>query len=92
MWGGLRPWLPMVPFLLVCLLFELLPLVFLVHGSITTASSQLTLEHYAKMAASIYARSFRNSILLSGLTAILGVVFGTITAYAIYRLANVRIR
>jgi len=94
-WGGwerLRPWLPMAPFLLVCLLFELLPLVFLVRGSFTTADSQLTLAHYAKMAASVYARSFRNSILLSGLTAVLGMVLGTVTAYSIYRLASERVR
>jgi len=94
-WGGwerLRPWLPMAPFLLVCFLFELLPLVFLVRGSFTTADSQLTLVHYAKMAASVYARSFRNSILLSGLTAVLGTLLGTVTAYSIYRLSSERVR
>ncbi len=61
-------------------------------GSFTGSEGQFTLEHYAKMQASIYAKSFKNSILLSGITAILGVSFGTVVGYFICQLKSKRAR
>jgi putative spermidine/putrescine transport system permease protein len=87
-----RDWTPVLPFLLVCLGFELLPLVFLLRGSFTDGQGQFTLDHYAKMGASVYARSFSNSILLSGITAVAGTILGTVIGYFIYRLRNSRWR
>ena len=59
-------------------------------GSFTGSEGQFTLEHYAKMGASIYATSFKNSILLSGVTAILGVLLGTVVGYFICQLKSKR--
>jgi putative spermidine/putrescine transport system permease protein len=83
-------WIPLLPFLLFCLAIMVLPLFFMLKGSFTGSEGQFTLEHYAKMGASIYAISFRNSILLSGLTAILGVLMGTVVGYFICQLPSQR--
>ena len=81
-------WIPLLPFLIFCLVIMVLPLFFMLKGSFTGSEGQFTLEHYAKMGASIYAKSFRNSILLSGLTAIIGVLLGTVVGYFIFHLSN----
>ena len=83
-------WIPLLPFFLYCLAIMILPLFFMLKGSFTGSEGQFTLEHYAKMGASIYATSFRNSILLSGLTAILGVLMGTVVGYFICQLRSKR--
>jgi putative spermidine/putrescine transport system permease protein len=44
------------------------------------------------MGASIYALAFRNSIILSGLTAILGVLLGTVVGYFICQLRSKRVQ
>ena len=43
-----------------------------------------------KCGDSIYATSFKNSILLSGITAILGVTFGSVVGYFICQLKSKR--
>jgi len=83
-------WLPLLPFLFLCLTIMILPLFFMLKGSFTGSEGQFTLEHYAKMGASIYAVSFRNSIILSGLTAILGVIIGAFVGYFIFHLRSKR--
>jgi len=83
-------WLPLLPFLIFCLAIMVLPLFFMLKGSFTGSEGQFTLEHYAKMGVSIYATSFRNSILLSGITAIMGVIIGTIVGYFICQLRSKR--
>jgi len=85
-------WIPVVPFLIFCLLIMLLPLVFMLRGSLAGSEGEFTLKHYAKMAAPIYLHSFRNSILLSGLTAILGTALGTVIGYSVCQLRNERAR
>jgi len=83
-------WFPLIPFLVFCLAIMIVPIFFMFHGSFTGADGQFTLEHYAKMGASIYALAFRNSILLAGLTAFLGVLMGTIVGYFICNLRSNR--
>jgi len=83
-------WIPLLPFLILCLAIMILPLFFMLRGSFTGSEGQFTLDHYAKMGASIYAVSFKNSILLSGLTAILGVIIGTVIGYFIFQLISKR--
>ncbi|MCJ7734647.1 MAG: ABC transporter permease subunit [Anaerolineales bacterium] len=83
-------WIPLLPFLFLCFAIMILPMFFMLKGSFTGSEGQFTLEHYAKMQASIYATSFKNSILLSGITAILGVIFGTIVGYFICQLKSKR--
>jgi putative spermidine/putrescine transport system permease protein len=83
-------WIPLLPFLILCLVIMIFPLFFMLQGSFTGSDGEFTLEHYSKMGASIYALSFKNSILLSGLTAILGVIIGSIVGYFIFQLISKR--
>lgn len=85
-------WLPVMPFLLLCFAIMILPIFFMLQGSFTGSNGEFTLEHYAKMGASIYAVSFRNSIILSGMTAILGVVIGSLVGYFLYNSKNKRVQ
>lgn len=50
------------------------------------------MAHYRAMSASLYARSFWNSIRLSATTAALGVILGLLIGYAIYHLPSQRLR
>jgi len=85
-------WIPILPFLIFCLAIMILPLFYMLKGSFTGSEGQFTLQHYAKMGASIYATSFKNSILLSGVTAILGVLLGTVVGYFICQLKSKRVQ
>ncbi|TFH34074.1 MAG: ABC transporter permease subunit [Anaerolineales bacterium] len=85
-------WLPLLPFLLITLAVMILPVVFMLEGSFTTHEGLFTLENYAQMKAPLYTQSFKNSILLSGITALLGTLFGTMLGYFIHRLRSSRIR
>ena len=81
-----KNWLGFLPFLLFCLAFEFVPIFFLLRGSFIEKGTQaFTLQHYAAMQRNIYVNSFKNSIRISGLSAIIGVVLGTLIGYAIYR-------
>jgi putative spermidine/putrescine transport system permease protein len=88
--GRWLDWIPILPFLLLCFAIMILPLFFMLWGSFTSADGQFTLQHYAEMQASIYAKSFKNSILLSGVTAIIGVAFGSVVGYFICQLKSKR--
>lgn len=88
--GSWLDWIPILPFLALCFAIMILPLFFMLWGSFTGADGQFTLDHYAKMQASIYSKSFKNSILLSGVTAIIGVTFGTVVGYFICQLKSKR--
>jgi putative spermidine/putrescine transport system permease protein len=83
-------WIPLVPFLILCLAIMIMPIFFMLRGSFTGSEGEFTLDHYAKMGATIYAVSFKNSILLSGLTAVLGVFIGTVVGYFIFQLISKR--
>jgi len=88
-----RNWLGFLPFLLFCLAFEFVPILFLLRGSfIDKATHQVTINHYLTMQRTLYVNSFMNSIKLSTLSAIIGVVLGTLIGYAIYRLPSERFR
>jgi len=93
--GNIRvgAWLGLVPFLVFCLAFEFIPIIFLLRGSFIDKTTQgLTMNHYLQMGRAIYTNSFINSIKLSGITAIIGVILGTIIGYAIYRWPSERLR
>jgi putative spermidine/putrescine transport system permease protein len=78
-------WLGFLPFLLFCLAFEFVPIFFLLRGSIFDKSThQFTLQHYLDLQRPLYINSFLNSIKLSGITAVIGVVLGIFIGYAIY--------
>lgn len=86
-------WLGFAPFLLFCLAFEIVPIFFLLRGSFTEKTTHVfTLQHYLNLQRPLYINSFLNSIKLSGLTAIIGVIVGTLIGYAIYRWPSERVR
>ncbi len=86
-------WVRLLPFLLFCLAFEVVPILFLIRGSVMDkTTSQLTIQHYLTLNHPLYLNSFLNSIKISGLTAIVGVLFGTFIGYAIYRWPSRRVQ
>ncbi len=84
-------WLGMVPFFLFGLAFELLPLLTTVRSSLMNKGT-LTLEFYRQSFDPLFMRSFWNTIKLSTTTALLGVIFGTLVAYAIITTRNKFVR
>lgn len=91
--GQTLDWMRLLPFFLFCLAFEVVPILFLMHGSvIDKTTSQFTLQHYLDVNRPLYINSFLNSIKLSGITAIVGVIFGTFIGYAIYRWPSNRVQ
>ncbi len=88
-----KNWLGFFPFLAFCFAFEFVPILFLLRGSfIDRLTKEFTLAHYQAMSKTIYINSFLNSIKISGLTAIIGVVLGTLIGYAIYCWPSERLR
>lgn len=86
-------WVRLAPFLLFCLAFEIVPVLFLLRGSILDkTSSQFTLQHYLTLRQPLYVNSFWNSIKISGLTALIGVILGTFIGYAVYLWPSRRVR
>jgi putative spermidine/putrescine transport system permease protein len=85
---NITSWLGLVPFLLFCLLFELLPTVVIIEGSFTNSNTgAATLNNYQRMfsqASNLHA--FQTSISISLVTALLGTVFGFLAALGVYNL------
>ncbi len=80
-------WLGLVPFLLFCLLFELLPALVIMQGSFTNDQGGATTDNYQRMLSQTSTlRAFQTSISLSLVTAILGALFGFLAAYGVYKL------
>ena len=80
-------WLGLVPFFIFGLAFEFLPLLTILQSSITR-NGTFTLDFYKRAMDPMFLRAFINSINLSAVTAILGVAFGTLVAYAIITSPN----
>jgi putative spermidine/putrescine transport system permease protein len=72
-----------LPFLLFALLFLLLPVSFLVVGSLQDASGTPTLQNYADLARPDIVLAFRTTIEISLVTAIAGTILGFLIAYAV---------
>src|SRR2546425_10634669 len=84
----LRSWLGLVPFLLFCLLFEILPAIIIIQGSFTNnTTGSPTLDNYRHMLSQASnLRAFGNSISISLVTALLGGIIGGLAAYGVYNL------
>ena len=80
-------WLGLVPFFLFGIAFEIIPVLTLARSSLMDRGV-LTLNHFERALTPMFVESFRNSIQLSAATALLGVVFGTMVAYAIVTTRN----
>ena len=83
---SLVSWLGLLPFLLFCLLFELLPAFIIIQNSLTNSDTGgLTLNNFRNLLSSgIYLHAFQNSITLSLVTALIGTVVGFFVAYGVY--------
>ena len=56
-------WMGLLPFLLFCLVFEIVPILFLMRGSvIDKTTNQFTIQHYLDLKRPLYINSFLNSI------------------------------
>jgi putative spermidine/putrescine transport system permease protein len=90
----LTNWLGLVPFLLFCLLFEILPAIIIIQGSFTNNDTGArTLDNYKHMfsqASNLHA--FQTSISLSLVTALLGGLIGGFAAYGVYTLRTGSLR
>src|SRR5713101_6422478 len=84
---SLTSWLGLVPFLLFCLLFEILPAVILIQGSFTDDNTGApTLDNYRHMFSTENFHAFQTSISISVVTALIGGIFGGLAAYGVYTL------
>src|SRR5712692_962329 len=87
-------WLGLVPFLLFCLLFELLPALVIIEGSFTdTNTGAVTLHNYQRVfsqASNLHA--FQTSISISFVTALLGAAFGFLAALGVFNLRTGSLR
>src|SRR2546430_15118917 len=90
----LRSWLGLVPFLLFCLLFEILPAIIIIQGSFTNNDTGVpTLDNYKHMFSQVSnLHAFENSISLSIVTALLGGFIGGFAAYSVYNLRTGSLR
>ena len=79
-------WLGLVPFLLFCLLFELLPALIIIQDSfVDSDTGGFTLNNFQRLLSSAtYLHAFQNSISLSVVTALVGAVIGFLAAYGVY--------
>jgi len=76
-------WLGLLPFLLFALLFLLLPVSFLVLGSLQDKAGAWTLQNYADLGRPDIVLAFRTTIEISLVTAVAGTLFGFLMAYAV---------
>jgi putative spermidine/putrescine transport system permease protein len=74
------------------MIFEIVPVILLVRGSLTNKAGEFTLMNYKAIGGPLYIRSFWNSIRLSGVTAVIGSALGLLVGYAIFRMPSRRIR
>jgi putative spermidine/putrescine transport system permease protein len=84
--------LAFAPFLIFCAMFELIPVVALLLGSVG-GTDRLSLEWIGKVFTTpTFQRSIWNSLLLSVVSSLLGAVIGTAIGYAIMRTRHPRVR
>jgi len=90
----LTSWLGLVPFLLFCLLFEIIPAIIIVQGSFTNndtgAPTTVNYKNMFSQASNLHA--FQTSISLSLVTALLGGLIGGFAAYGVYTLRTGSLR
>jgi putative spermidine/putrescine transport system permease protein len=84
----LANWLGFLPFLLFCLLFELLPAVMIVEGSfVDSTTNALTLTNFQRIFTETdKIHAFQNSISLALISALISTIVGFLAAYGVYNL------
>jgi putative spermidine/putrescine transport system permease protein len=82
--SGLGGWAGILPFAAYVVVFLGIPLYVVVHGSLTTESNQFTFDNFRQTWSSpAYRIAFKNSLILSVWTSIVGAFFGTWLAAAV---------
>lgn len=81
-----------LPFFLFCLAFEFVPIFILVRDSFMLKDGGFTLQHYQSAFEPTYMKGFWNSIRLSGVTALIGTLLGTLIGYQIYKWPNKKVQ
>ncbi len=85
-------WLGLIPFFAFGFAFEIIPVIRLVRSAFSDGKGGFTLENFARVMTPLVTLSLKNSFKLSGLTALLGMIIGTMVAYAIIRTRNKTVR
>ena len=80
---GLLKWLGVVPFFLFALAFLIAPATFLFVGSFQDLQGNFTLDNFRNLNQPIVVNAYTNSLQVSLATAIGGMIFGFLLAYAI---------
>jgi putative spermidine/putrescine transport system permease protein len=80
-------WLGLLPFFIFGLAFEILPILTTLRSSFTD-HGRFTLDFYRQAMEPLFLRSFITTFKISTATAFLGVVLGTLVAYAIITTRN----
>ncbi len=85
---NLTSWLGLVPFLLFCLLFEVLPAIIIIQGSFSdNTTGGFTLNNFQRvLSLSSNLHAFETSISISIVTALIGGILGGLAAYGVYTL------
>jgi putative spermidine/putrescine transport system permease protein len=82
-------WLGLLPFLLFCLLFELLPTLVIIQGSFLNDQNTPTLNNYQHIFSQLSTlHAFQTSISLSFVSALISAVIGFFAAYGVFMLRN----
>src|SRR5258708_22025288 len=84
----LTSWLGLVPFLLFCLLFEVLPAIIIIQGSFSdNTTARFTFNNFQQvLSLPSNLHAFETSIAISLVTAFIGGVLGGLAAYGVYNL------
>jgi len=80
--------LGLAPFVLFCVMAELLPIWTIVHLGLVDAGGGLTLQHFQDALAPVYQHAFVNSIVISLATAAASALLGPPMIYAAMRLSR----
>lgn len=83
----LTSWLGLVPFLVFCLLFEILPAIIIIQGSFADDTTGApTLGNYHNLFTTENIHAFETSISISLVTALIGGILGALAAYGVFNL------
>jgi putative spermidine/putrescine transport system permease protein len=84
LFDGIGGWAGFLPFAAYVIVFLGVPLYVVVHGSLTTDSNQFTFSNFSTtFSYPSYREAFKNSLMLSLLTSVIGAVFGIWLAAAV---------
>jgi putative spermidine/putrescine transport system permease protein len=76
-------WLGVVPFFAYCGVFLLLPTVIITAGSFATKDGAFTLSNFADINQPYLVKALEYSVVLAGVSAVVGAVAGALLAYAV---------